>query len=269
MEKSFIPADALDTLRELLHDAQFVEIHPVLEEMRGVKTEHELELVRYASVGIIESMEAAFAAAKPGMTKAELQELFRWEQTRRGMYFEYALVAIGNGSMNRSPNSDVAQRHNAIAGFGRHVQGLPWGSVADGIDTEPTPRMVSLLDQVETVQQEARTMVATGNRGGDIYVKALDTISRLPDGANMKFVAHGMGLITHEVPRLTATGPVPYPATHADQPLKSGMVLSIESWFEDVETGFIKLEDTLIVTDAGWAAPGDDARGWNRAGGRA
>jgi len=235
-----------------------------------VKTELELEPVRSASVGIIESMEAALATAKPGMTKAGLQELFRWEQTRRGMYFEYALVTIGNGSMNRSPNSDVWQSGTTLS---LDSGGMYKGYIGDlsrmGIDTEPTPRMVSLLDQVETVQQEARTMVAAGNRGGDIYVKALDTISRLPDGANMKFVAHGMGLITHEVPRLTATGPVPYPATHADQPLKSRIVLSIESWFEDVETGFIKLEDTLIVTDAGWEAPGDDARGWNRAGGRA
>lgn len=268
VEKSFIPADALDTLRDLLPDARFVEIHPVLEELRGVKTQLELELVRYASVGIIESMQAAFAAARPGMTKAELQELFRWEQTRRGMYFEYALVTIGNGSMNRSPNSDVWQSGTTLS---LDSGGMYKGYIGDlsrmGIDTEPTPRMRSLLNQIETVQQEARTMVAAGKRGGDIYVKALDTISRLPDGPNMKFVAHGMGLITHEVPRLTATGPVPYPATHANQPLKSGMVLSIESWFEDVETGFIKLEDTLIVTDDGWEAPGDDSRGWNRTGG--
>jgi hypothetical protein len=44
------------------------------------------------------------------------------------------------------------------------------------------------------------------------------------------------------------------------------MVLSIESWFEDHDSGFIKLEDTLIVTDDGWEAPGDSARGWNRTG---
>jgi Xaa-Pro aminopeptidase len=75
-----------------------------------------------------------------------------------------------------------------------------------------------------------------------------------------------MGLITHEAPRLTSTGPVPYPGDHADVPLKAGMVLSIESWVESDQVGFIKLEDTLIVTDQGWEAPGDTGRGWNRAG---
>jgi hypothetical protein len=44
------------------------------------------------------------------------------------------------------------------------------------------------------------------------------------------------------------------------------MVLSIETWVENREVGFVKLEDTLIVTDDGWEAPGDTGRGWNRGG---
>jgi Xaa-Pro aminopeptidase len=270
VEMAFIPADALDTMRELLPEARFVNALEVFETMRAVKSPQELELVREASVNIIESMKTAFALAQPGMTKHDLQEIFRLEQTKRGMYFEYALVTIGGGSMNRSPNQNV---WNSGTTLSLDSGGMLHGYIGDlsrmGIDTEPTPRMVSLLDQVEIVQQEARTAVKAGERGGDIYVKALDTISKLPDGDRIRFVAHGMGLITHEAPRLTATGPVPYPAKHADLPLEAGLVLSIESWFEDESAGFIKLEDTLIVTDDGWEAPGDDARGWNRTGGAA
>ncbi|MCO4237020.1 M24 family metallopeptidase [Pseudarthrobacter raffinosi] len=267
VEKSFIPADALDTLRELLPAATFVEVHPVLESLRGVKSERELELVRIASHGIIDSMQASFGLVQPGMTKHDIAEIFRLEQTRRGLFYEYALVTLGGGSMNRSPSSDVWRSGTSLS---IDSGGMYEGYIGDlsrmAIDTEPTARQTDLLAQIETVQQEARTAVAAGKRGGDIFVTALDTISKLPDGANMKFVAHGMGLITHEVPRLTSTGPVPYFGAHANDPLKSGMVLSIESWFEDHESGFIKLEDTLIVTDDGWEAPGDSARGWNRTG---
>lgn len=267
VEMSFIPADALDSLRALLPKARFVDCLVPLETMRAVKRPDELDLVRAASIGIVESMQAAFAAAQPGMSKKELEEVFRQEQTRRGMYFEYALVTIGGGSHNRAPNQDVWRSGTTLS---LDSGGMLHGYIGDlsrvGIDTEPTPRMISLLDQVEELQQSARTAVAAGRRGGDIYTVAEDAISRLPDGDRIRFVAHGMGLITHEAPRLTATGPVPYPATHADSPLEAGMVLSIESWFEDDDTGFIKLEDTLIVTDDGWEAPGDEARGWNRTG---
>jgi Xaa-Pro aminopeptidase len=267
VEKSFIPADALDRLRELLPGATFVEVHPVLETLRGVKSERELELVRIASLGIIDSMKASFGQIQPGMTKHEMAEIFRLEQTKRGLIYEYALVTIGGGSFNRAPSNAVWESGSSLSiDSGGMFEGYIGDLSRMAIDTEPTPRMLTLLDQIETVQQEARTAVAAGKRGGDIFTVARKTIASLPDGQNMKFVAHGMGLITHEVPRLTSTGPVPYFGAHENDPLQSGMVLSIESWFEDAESGFIKMEDTLIVTDDGWEAPGDSERGWNRTG---
>jgi Xaa-Pro aminopeptidase len=80
----------------------------------------------------------------------------------------------------------------------------------------------------------------------------------------MHFVAHGMGLIAHEAPRLTATGPIPYSDKHAKRPLETGMVVSIETSVKHPEVGFVKLEDTVAVTDAGWEAFGDWGRDWNR-----
>ena len=75
-----------------------------------------------------------------------------------------------------------------------------------------------------------------------------------------------MGLISHEAPRLTGHGPIQYPAYDADRPLESGMVISIETTLAHPRRGFIKLEDTVAVTDDGWEAFGDRGRGWNRGG---
>jgi Xaa-Pro aminopeptidase len=80
----------------------------------------------------------------------------------------------------------------------------------------------------------------------------------------MAFTAHGMGLITHEAPRLTGEGPVPYPADDADRPLEAGMVVSIETTLPHPKRGYIKLEDTVAVTEAGYEGFGDQGRGWNR-----
>jgi Xaa-Pro aminopeptidase len=44
------------------------------------------------------------------------------------------------------------------------------------------------------------------------------------------------------------------------------MVLSIETTLPHPRRGFIKLEDTLVVTKDGWEAFGDGGRGWNRGG---
>ena len=73
-------------------------------------------------------------------------------------------------------------------------------------------------------------------------------------------------MVSHEAPRLTDRGPVPYPAEYAAQPLESSMVVSVETTLMHPARGFIKLEDTVVVTDQGHDVYGEGARGWNRAG---
>jgi Xaa-Pro dipeptidase len=70
--------------------------------------------------------------------------------------------------------------------------------------------------------------------------------------------------VSHEGPRLTSTGPVPYPGDDAERPLEEGMVISIETTLLHPRHGFIKLEDTVAVTANGYEAFGDAGRGWNR-----
>jgi Xaa-Pro aminopeptidase len=76
-----------------------------------------------------------------------------------------------------------------------------------------------------------------------------------------------MGLVSHEAPRLMNLPRLSYGAADADRPLESGMVISIETTMQHPKRGFIKLEDTLLVTDTGYEALGDGGRGWNRTGG--
>jgi Xaa-Pro aminopeptidase len=266
VEKAFLPADAWDTLRAELPDARFADAQKLLEANRAIKSAAELELVRTASAGIIDSMLATFAGSRPGETKAEIVERFRGEQTRRGMVFDYCLVSAGT-ELNRAPSDRVWADGEVLS---LDSGGMYRGYIGDlarmAVAGDPTPLMTGLLDEIESVQQAARTAVAAGRRGGDIFAVAEKALAGCPHQAEMSFVAHGMGLITHEVPRLTDTGPVPYPADHAGTPLEAGMVLSIETWAESGDVGFVKLEDTLIVTPHGWEAPGDTGRGWNQPG---
>jgi Xaa-Pro aminopeptidase len=75
-----------------------------------------------------------------------------------------------------------------------------------------------------------------------------------------------MGLVSHEAPRLTATGPVPYDDVDARLPLEPGMVVSIETTMKHPKRGFIKLEDTVVVTPTGHEIFGEGGRGWNLGG---
>jgi Xaa-Pro aminopeptidase len=50
----------------------------------------------------------------------------------------------------------------------------------------------------------------------------------------------------------------------ATRPLEAGMVISIETEMVHPKRGFIKLEDTVAVTEEGCEGFGDKGRGWNR-----
>ncbi|MET0455471.1 MAG: Xaa-Pro peptidase family protein [Mycobacterium sp.] len=263
VELAFIPADCIDVLRQELPGVTVLDAQTLLETLRGVKSSAELELVEKASVGIIDSMLATFEDVRPGMTKFDIVERFRRHQTDRGMVFDYCLIAAGP-SLNRAPSSEPWNPNTVLS---LDSGGMFHGYIGDlarmAVHNEPTDLMLELMDEIEAVQQAARTVVRAGARGADIFDVANAQLAESRHRADMKFVAHGMGLITHEVPRLTSTGPVPYPGDHAEKPLATGNVLSIETWVEDATVGFVKLEDTLVVTDDGWSAPGDTGRGYN------
>jgi len=99
-----------------------------------------------------------------------------------------------------------------------------------------------------------------------MYEKALAEHVKCPHKGEIVFLAHGMGIIQHEAPHLTSTGVVPYPGTYENRPLEAGMVLSIETDMKNPEVGFVKLEDTIVVTRDGWEAYGDSGRDWTMGG---
>ena len=57
----------------------------------------------------------------------------------------------------------------------------------------------------------------------------------------------------------------PYKPEDARCPLESRMVLSVATTLQHPRRGFIKLEDTVEVTEIGHEVDGDRAHGWNRA----
>ena len=263
VEFSFFPADAMDALRSALSDYRIVDSHLPLERLRAVKTPDELALIREASDRVVDAMLATFADCRPGMTKRDVTARLRQEELDRTLSFDYCLITAGSG-FNRAPSDQVIDSGDIISlDSGGRYGGYIGDLCRMGIAGRPDAELEDLLGWVEAVQQAARAPIRPGMLGQEIFAAVEGILSSSPHSADTHFVAHGMGIIGHEAPRLSDRGPVTYPAYDADLPLQAGMVLSVETTLMHPRRGFIKLEDTVAVTETGWDAFGDKGRGWN------
>ena len=266
IEPPFLPSDSREALSNQLPDLQMIDATGLLERLRAVKTPDELAILKRASEGITKAMQATIAGSRAGDSKFEIIERLRREETNQGLMFEYCLLTLGS-SHNRAASDQKWQNGEVLSiDSGGNLDGYIGDICRMGILGEPDSELEDLLGEVETVQQAAFSKVRAGERGGDFIAHA-EQVMREQDGSNYTdFFAHGMGLISHEAPFLMTNHPVAYEGVDADNPLETGMVLSIETTMLHPVRGFIKLEDTLAVTDDGYELFGEVGRGWNRGG---
>lgn len=266
IEPAFLPMDAYGLLKQRLEGATFVDATGMLERMRALKTPAELEKLRTASELITDAMMATLARTREGSTKTEIIERLRREETNRGLQFEYCLLTLGP-SHNRAASDQAWKRGEVLSiDSGGNYRGYVGDLCRMGVLGEPDAELQDLLGEVEAVQQAAFSKVRAGAPGGDMIAHAQGVLRRSKVAAFTDFFAHGMGLITHEVPFLMTNHPVAYEGVDAAQPLEAGMVISVETTMLHPSRGFIKLEDTLAVTADGYEMFGQGSRGWNRAG---
>ena len=265
-EPAFMSADAYLTLRTALPDAKLVDATNALERVRAIKTPEEIDKLRKASELITDSMLAVFNGFGEGAGKAEIVEALRREETNRGLHFEYCLITIGS-SHNRAISAQSWHKGEVLSlDSGGNYHGYIGDLCRMGVLGEPDAELEDILAEVELVQQAAFSKANPGTLGGDMISHAESVLKGIKNAPHTDFFAHGMGLITHEVPFLMTNHPVAYEGVDSSRPLEPGMVLSVETTTLHPTRGFIKIEDTITITETGHELLGDRGRGWNRGG---
>jgi Xaa-Pro aminopeptidase len=268
VELGFLPLDAGTALRRAFPDSELVDALFVLERQRARKSADELQKLRTASDLVIESMQAVIANHGAGTSKQELADALKREEVNRGLTFEYCLIAAG-ASLNRAPSEQSWEPGDVLSlDSGGNYHGYIGDVARMAILGEPDAELEDLLGEIEQIQRAAMKPVTAGAMGGEIYAAAEALLHKSRNHNHLEFLAHGMGLVSHEAPHLTSSGPVPYSDEDARRPLEAGMVISVETTLKHPRRGFIKLEDTVAVTDGGFEIYGEGARGWNRGGTR-
>jgi len=258
VEMSFLPADAFAVLRRELPSAVFADATPVLTELRAIKSPAEIAHLRSVYDRTAEAIAAAFRAGRPGITTREVARQVELEMTGRGLVFLWAFTAAGPG-MLRAP-SDVRWQEGQVL----HIDagGEDRDYLADicrmGCLGEPSALARELHAACLEVQDRVRREIRPGLPGNELLRLGQAAVSALPFAPYGRFVAHGIGMVSHEEPRIGPDNP---------RPLEPGMVLSVETEFLHPEVGHVKIEDAVVVTPEGCEGLGDLGREWQIIGG--
>ena len=251
VERAFMPVDAMEALARELHGARFVDSLEILEELRAVKREDELEIFRRAALADSEAIQAGFQEGACGVTTRRIEQRVEEEMVRRGLHFHYAFTAAGPG-MRREPSDKVWEKGEIL-----HIDagGSEAGYMSDicrmGVRGEPSPLAEELHKACLHAVDACRDAIRAGASCASAHERGHQAFADTGFADIGIFEVHGIGMVQQELPRF---GP------EVERALEAGMVVSVECDIRHPQVGHVKIEDAVAVTEDGCEGLGDLGR---------
>lgn len=240
-------------------DVTLVPTDRLVERARIKKDRFELELLRKAGGLVAELVPRVLAFLRPGRSEREIAGEIDWLLRRAGFERPAFDTIVASGPHSALPHHRPGDR---TLGPGDLVL-LDFGGVYDGycVDLtrtvalgEPEPWARELAEAVAAAHAAALGAIRPGTRPSEVDEAARTLLHARGLGEYFAHgTGHGLGIEVHEEPRLTrrdalgAAGDL----AETDPPLEPGMVFTIEPGLYRPGLGGVRLEDDVIVTDAG------------------
>ncbi|HJQ11345.1 MAG TPA: Xaa-Pro peptidase family protein [Gemmatimonadaceae bacterium] len=220
----------------------------IINQCRGVKSQHEIDIMRFANQTTLAAYREAFKTFKVGMTQAQLAANVSAEMKKLG-FDGGALVLFGESSAypHGLPHPRaLAENQVVLVDGGLSVHGYQSDMTRTVVFGTPAPEMQKVFDIVHEAQARAVAFAAPGKRCGEVDAVARKVITDAGYGPDYRTfthrVGHGIGLEGHEWPYLVRGSQVT---------LEPGMTFSDEPGIYQYGKFGIRLEDIMAITANG------------------
>ncbi|GGK18984.1 peptidase M24 [Caldalkalibacillus thermarum] len=229
-------------------DCQLVPVSGLVEELRLVKDEQEIELIRQAAAIADQTYTHISNWIKPGMREIEVAheiEFFMRQQGASSSSFE---IIVASGVRSALPHGvaseKVIERGDFVTlDFGAYYQGYVSDMTRTLAIGEPAPKLKEIYDICLEAQIRGVESIKAGMTGKEADAVCRDYITRKGYGDNFGHsTGHGIGLEVHEGPTLSVRG---------ELPLKPGMVVTVEPGIYLSGIGGVRIEDDVLITEEG------------------
>jgi Xaa-Pro aminopeptidase len=220
----------------------------LVEALRAVKDEHELDAIRAAGAITSQAYERFAEHRFTGRTERELawwlDSLFI-ELGAEGPAFETIVAAGPNGARPHARPSDavVESGQAVVIDAGARVDGYCSDCTRTYATGELSPELADAYATCLAAQLEGLAAVRPGSTGAEADAAARDVIAAAGLGERFGHgLGHGVGLAVHERPTLRPES--------ADV-LEPGNVVTVEPGIYLPGAGGVRIEDLVVVTDSG------------------
>jgi len=229
---------------EKLKVDEFVPLGGMIEELRSVKDETEISLIRKAVDIADEAFSHILGVIRPGITELDIADELERHMKRLGAEGPSFETIVASGKRASMPHGVASEKKIEYG----DVVTLDFGAVYKGYCSDIT-RTVFVGKPGEELEKIYRIVLEANRRGLEAVRNGI--LAKEADSAAREFIkeagygdnfghglGHGVGLEIHEDPTLSFRG---------DIVLKDGMVVTVEPGIYVADLGGVRIEDVAVV----------------------
>ncbi|WP_163103027.1 M24 family metallopeptidase [Peribacillus alkalitolerans] len=249
VEKHEISYSYIENLQQILGDIEFRSLDRKLTEMRLVKDDNELEILReaasFADLGVYVGIEAL----TEGITELEVLGKIEYELKKKGireMSFP-PIVLFGENASNPhgvSGDNTLKKGDTVLFDLGVKYKGYCSDITRTVLFGNITHELQAIYNTVLQSNVAGINACKSGTRIGNVDLAAREVIQTAGYGDYFPHrIGHGLGIDVHEAPSMNEAN---------DDVLKRGMVVTIEPGIYVPGLGGVRIEDDVVITDSGY-----------------
>jgi Xaa-Pro aminopeptidase len=213
-------------------------------ELRKVKDEKELELMRKAGELTSEGMKVAYEVMKPGIRECEVAGEIEYAMRKKGSWGTAFETIVASGARSAYPHGGCTEREIrkgdlVVVDVGASYHHYRSDMTRTLVAGKPSAKQKKIHEIVRLAQEKACQAVKPKAKARDIDTVARKTIEAAGYGEYfMHGLGHGVGLEVHEPPTLNQV---------SKDRLTIGNIVTIEPGIYLVDFGGFRIEDTVLV----------------------